>query len=221
MPFQIHAGGNQVTMRATVTPPTGQDTAWHLTMTRGDPVIDPVIIGAGAKGEGFAINRALLRARIDTTKKRIDLDQGDFSRVDTRPSHNIGMAVTGSFDYSGEPHLAFGVAGTRMPLSLMKRLWPIFAAADVREWVEGHISGGMVERVVIAGNAPMADFKKGGPPTPADGLSVDIETSGTTLRPVDDLPAIRDADLNIHITGASAAINLGSRHRRGRARAQA
>lgn len=210
VPFQIHAGGNQFTMRAVLEPPTGHDTAWNLSMMRGDPVIDPIIIGAGSAAEGFAMNRAALRARIDPTRRRIDLDQGDFSRVDTRPSHNIGMAVTGSLDYSdAEPRLAFGVAGTRMPMSIMKRLWPVFAAADVRAWVEDHISGGMVERVVVAGNAPMIDFKNDGPPTPEDGLSVDIETSGTTLRPVDDLPTIRDADLNVHITGRTAVINLG------------
>ncbi len=41
----------------------------------------------------------------------------------------------------------------------MKRLWPIFAAFEVREWVEKHISGGVVEHVVVAGNAPLADFR--------------------------------------------------------------
>jgi hypothetical protein len=209
VPFQIHASGNQFTMRATLEPPVDKNGPWRLTMTRGDAVIDPIIMGPSAEDPGFAMNRATVRARIDFAHKRIDLDQGDFSRVDTRPSHNIGMAVTGSVDFSGEPHLAFGVAGTRMPVAVLKRLWPIFAADDVREWVFDHISGGMVERVVVAGNAKMEDFKKGGPPTPEDGLAVDIETSGSTLRPVDNLPAIRDADLNAHITGATATINLG------------
>jgi hypothetical protein len=212
VPFQIHSGGNQFTMRAMVEPPAEGDTAWRLTMERGDPVIDPVILGtsASADQEGFAINRVAVRARIDPARKRVDLDQGDFSRVDTRPSYNIGVAVTGSLDLSGaEPHLAFGVAGTRMPMAVLRRLWPVFAAADVREWVMGHITGGTVERVVIAGNAPLADFKKDGPPTPEDGLAVDIETSGTTLRPVDDLPAIRDADLAVRVTGSTATVNLG------------
>ena len=108
-------------------------------MARGDPVIDPVILAPPGRSaeEGFAINRVPVRARIDPVRRRIELDQGDFSRIDTRPSHNIGIAVTGSLDFSGaEPHLAFGVAGTRMPMSVMKRLWPVFAATDVREWVE-------------------------------------------------------------------------------------
>ena len=212
VPFQIHAGGNQFTMRATLEAPADQNAFWLLTMTRGDPVIDPVILGAAVSSdqEGLALNRAVVRARIDPVRRRIDLDQGDFSRVDTRPSHNIGVAVTGSLDFSGaEPHLAFGVAGTRMPTSALKRMWPVFAAVDVRAWVESHITDGTVERVVIAGNAPLPRFKAGGPPMTEDGLSIDIETSGTTLRPVEELPAIRDADLSVHITGSTAVINLG------------
>jgi len=210
VPFQIQSGGNQFTFRATVDAPADQ-TAWQFNVTRGDPVIDPVILGSSGPSdeEGFAINRAAVRGRIDLTRKRIDLDQGDFSRIDTRASHNVGIAVTGSLDYSGDPHLAFGVAGTRMSMSVMKRLWPVFAAADVRAWVDDHISGGMVERVLVAGNAPLLTFKNGGPPTPEDGLSIDIETSGTTLRPIDNLPAIRDADLTARITGRTAVVNLG------------
>jgi hypothetical protein len=211
VPFQIHSGANQFTLRATVEPPAENETAWKLVVERGDPVIDPIILGSAnvADQERFAMNRAIMRARVDMTRKRVDLDQGDFSRVDTRPAYNVGVAVTGSLDFSGEPHLAFGVAGTRMPMSVMKRLWPVFAAADVRGWVMGHITGGTVERVVVAGNAPLVTFKKDGPPTPEDGLAVDIETSGSTVRPVDDLPAIRDADLNVHVTGKTAVVGLG------------
>jgi hypothetical protein len=209
VPFQIKAGGNQFTMRATLDAPVAGDTAWVLNVTRGDAVIDPVILSGAGDEEGISLNRMAMRARFDPARKRITLEQGDFSRIDTRPLYNIGVAVSGSLDYSGKPHLAFGVAGTRMTMSVMKRLWPVFAAAHVREWVEGHISAGIVERVVIAGNAPMENFKDGGPPTPEDGLSVDIETSGTSVRPVPSLPAIRDADLTVRVTGRSATINLG------------
>ncbi|HEY6831385.1 MAG TPA: DUF3971 domain-containing protein [Pseudolabrys sp.] len=213
VPFQIQSGGNQFTLRANFDAPTAQSTAWVMTLTRSDPVIDPVILGApnsGSDQDGIALNRAILRARIDTVKRRIDLDQGDFRRIDTRPSQNVGVAVTGSFDYSGpEPRLAFGVAGTRMPLAVMKRLWPFFISADVRRWVDEHISAGTVERVVIAGNALLPTFNPDGPPMPEEGISIDIESSATTLQPISDLPAIRDADLTVHITGANATVDLG------------
>src|SRR5262245_22746621 len=209
-PFQVQSGANQFTMRLEASP--DQNGTWLVGVTREDTVIDPIIIAPSASGddEGISINRVAVRARLDTERKRIDLEQGDFSRVDTRPSHNIGFAVTGRLDFSGaEPHVAFGVAGTRMPASAFKRLWPIFAAGDVRAWVEDHIFGGTVELVVVAGNAPLEDFKHGGPPMPDDGLSIDLETSGLTLRPIANLPPIRDADLTVRIRGRNAVVNLG------------
>jgi len=211
-PFQIQSGGNQFTMRAALEMPADRPGVWLLSVARNDPVIDPAIFASAGKSddEGFALNRVAVRARIDTVHRRIDLEQGDFSRIDTRPSHNVAIAITGSFDYSGAvPHLAFGIAGTRMPSAVLMRLWPVFVTVPVRQWVADHVSGGVVERVVIAGNAPLPDFKPHGPPMSEEGLSVDIETSGTTLRPLPNFPAIRDADLTVHITGATANVSVG------------
>ena len=212
VPFQVKSGGNQFTLRAAVQAPVGDGGQWEITVTRGDQVIDPIILSSSGSSseESFALNHVAMHLRLDTVRKRIDLDQGDLARVDTRPTHNVAVAVTGSLDYAKtDPHLAFGVAGTRMPVSVLKRLWPVFSAVPVRQWVEEHVSGGTVERVVVAGNAPISCFKPGGPPTPEDGLSVDIETSGTSLRPVENLPEIHDADLTVRITGGTATINLG------------
>src|SRR5262245_58121694 len=210
VPFQVQSGGNQFTMRAILDAPQEQPGVWLINLTRSDSVIDPVILAPGADDEGVALNRVAMRLKVDTNRKRIDLEQGDLSRIDTRASHSIGLALTGRLDFSGrESHLAFGVAGTRMPVYALKRIWPIFAAADVRSWVETHISDGMVERVVVAGNAAVPNFKHEGPPMPDDGLSVDIETSGTTLRPIESLPAIRDADLTVRIRGRAATVNVG------------
>lgn len=211
MPFQVQADGNQFTMRAMLEAPPADGTAWLLTLARGDAVIDPIILAANQPDqESLALNRANARLRIDPARKRIDLEQGDFRRIDTRPSFNFGVAVSGSFDFSSaDPQLTFGVAANRMPMTVMKRMWPSFAATGVRSWVADHISGGVVERIVIAGNAPLSHYDEKGPHMADDALSVDIETSGTTLRPVDDLPAIRDADLTVRITGSTAAINLG------------
>jgi hypothetical protein len=212
VPFQIQLGGNQFTMRAVLQAPADDKSGvWQFAVTRGDAVIDPIILAAARPGaESLALNRVNLRGRIDTVRKRIDLDQGDIARSDTRPLYNIGVAFSGAFDYStAEPRLAFGAAGTRMPMSVMMQLWPVMAAVDVRSWVESHIADGIIERAVIAGNAPLADFRTDGPPTPDDGLSIDIETSGTTLHPVADLPPIRDADLTVRVTGRTAAVNVG------------
>src|SRR4029078_10889161 len=212
VPFQVQSGGNQFTMRATLDAPQEQPGVWLVNLSRSDSVIDPVILAPGSSSddEGVALNRVAMRFKVDTNRRRIDLEQGDISRIDTRASHSIGLALTGRLDFSGkEPHLAFGLAGTRMPPYALKRIWPIFAAADVRSWVDTHISDGMVERIVIAGNAAVPNFKHEGPPMPDDVLSVDIETSGTTLRPIATLPAIRDADLTVRIRGRAATVSVG------------
>jgi hypothetical protein len=209
-PFQIQTDGTQTTLVAQVEP-GNQPGVWSLNVTRSDPVIDPIIFSAGGQGEeGFALTRANIRARFDLVHQRIDLDQGDLGRNDVRPNYNVGLALSGSFDYSGtEPRLAFGVAGTRMPTSLMKRLWPIFISTPVRSWVEEHIGGGTVERLVIAGNVSLPVLTDPTLPIPDEGLSVDVETTGTTLRPVSSLPPIRDADVIVHVTGRTANIALG------------
>jgi hypothetical protein len=211
VPFQIQGGGTQVTLVAR-TEPADQDGLWTLDVMRGDPVIDPVIFSPGNEPgeEGFALNRVNIRARFDLVRQRVDLDQADIGRNDVRPAYNVGVAVSGSYDYAGaEPRVTFGVAGTRMPVTVMKRLWPMFIATPVRSWVEGHINSGTVERVLVAGNVLLPVLTDSRLPIPDEGLSVDVETSGTTLRPIGNMPPIRDADLIVHVTGRTANVALG------------
>src|SRR6185312_12400665 len=177
VPFQVHAGGNQFTMRAVAEAPNAGSSAWTVSLTRDDPVIDPIILAPppGSDEESLALNRANLKLRIDPAKHRIDLEQAHLRRIDTRPSHNVGVAFSGSLDMStADARLAFGVAGNRMPTWAMKRLWPPFIAPNVRRWAGEHVSGGTVERVVVAGNAPLSEFSPGGVAMPDDGLSVEI-----------------------------------------------
>ena len=47
IPFQVQSGGNQFTMRAALEAPADQSGVWLFSMARGDPVIDPIILGVG------------------------------------------------------------------------------------------------------------------------------------------------------------------------------
>ncbi len=210
VPFQIVSGGNRVTLLAKLEALRDQSGIWLFELNRGP--VDPFILGSSERAdeETLVLNRASLRARFDPAKRRIDLEQSNFGRVDVRPSYNVGLAISGHLDYSGTvPRLALGVAGTKMSVTALKKMWPSFVAVKVRPWVQEHVSGGTVERLVIAANAPLPAFRHGGPPMPEEGLSIDIDTSGTTIRPVESLPAIRDADLNVRITGQTATVSLG------------
>jgi hypothetical protein len=197
-PFKIISGQNRITLLAHLEPPNDNVTDWQLGFSGG------TILLAGNDNEPPVIfNRVSIGVRFDTGKKRVVLTQADFSNGE------IGVAGTGTIDYSGEPRLMLGFAGTPMSASALKRVWPALVVADVRQWVVDRIERGTVQRVEVGINSPVRNLSRKGPPIPDDGMNINIVASGVTIRPVDDLPAIRDADLKAHVTGRTASVTIG------------
>ncbi|HET7885995.1 MAG TPA: DUF3971 domain-containing protein [Bradyrhizobium sp.] len=197
-PFKIISGENRITLLAHLEPPNGSINDWQLGFSGG------TILLAGNDSEPPVIfNRVAIGMRFDTAKKRVLLTQADFSNGE------IGVAGTGTIDYSGEPRLMLGFAGTPMSASALKRIWPSLVVADVRQWVVERIERGAVQRVEIGVNSPVRNLSRKGPPIPDDGLNVNIVANGVTLRPVDGLPSIRDADLKAHVTGRTVSVTIG------------
>jgi len=200
MPFQIISGGNRITLLAQLDAPRESSGAWGMKVTGGTIVL----ASRPNDANPLVLNRFLLQLRIDPDKQRIDVEQGELGNME------VGVAISGNFDYAGdEPRLAIGIAGTRMSAASMKRLWPAMIAPKVRTWVEDHVVGGTVERMLIATNAPLETLKASGPPVPDDGLSIEITGTGAEIRPVEGLPSIRDADMSVRISGRNATINVG------------
>ncbi len=197
-PFKIISGSNRVTLLAHLEPPNDSVADWQLGFSGG------TIVLAGDDGEQPLIfNRIGIGLRFDTEKKRVLLTQADISNGE------IGIAGTGSIDYAGEPRLTLGFAGTPMSASALKRMWPILIVPEVREWVIERIERGSVQRIEVGVNSPVRNLSRRGPPIPDDGLAVNIVASGVTLRPVDTLPSVRDADLKAHVTGRTATVTIG------------
>ncbi|MGH6770363.1 MAG: hypothetical protein ACRECO_15225 [Xanthobacteraceae bacterium] len=200
MPFQIISGGNRITLLAQLDAPRAGTGVWGLKIAGGTVVL----ASAANDPKPLILNRFLLRLRIDTDERRIAVEQGDIGNAE------VGLAVSGGLDYSGdEPRLALGIAGTRMSVAAMKLLWPSFISPKVRAWVESHMIGGTVERVLIATNTTLASLKTVGPPIPEDGLAIEIAGNGAEILPVEGLPSIRDADVNVRITGRTAKVTVG------------
>jgi len=197
-PFKIISGSNRVTLLAHLEPPNDSVADWQLGFSGG------TIVLAGDDGEQPLIfNRIAIGLRFDTEKKRVLLTQADISNGE------IGIAGTGGIDYAGEPRLTLGFAGTPMSASALKRIWPILIVPEVREWVIERIERGSVQRIEVGVNSPVRNLSRRGPPIPDDGLAVNIVASGVTLRPVDTLPSVRDADLKAHVTGRTATVTIG------------
>jgi hypothetical protein len=197
-PFKIVSGPNRVTLLAHLEPPNDSVADWQLGFSGG------TIVLAGIDNEPALIfNRIAVGMRFDTDKRRVLLTQADISNGD------IGIAGTGSIDYSAEPRLMLGFAGTPMSASALKRIWPTLIVPEVREWVVDRVERGSIQRIEIGVNSPVRNLSRKGPPIPDDGLNVNIVANGLTLRPVDELPSVRDADLKAHVTGRTATVTIG------------
>jgi hypothetical protein len=197
-PFKIISGPNRITLLAHLEPPNDAVPDWQMGFSGG------TIVLAGADGEQPLIfNRIAIAMRFETEKRRVLVTQADISNGE------ISVAGTASVDYSGEPRLTLGFAGTPMPASALKRMWPTLIVPEVREWVIDRIERGSLQRIEIGVNSPVRNLSRRGPPIPDDGLSVNIVASGVTLRPVDELPSVRDADLKAHVTGRTATVTIG------------
>jgi Protein of unknown function len=197
-PFKIISGSNRITLLAHLEPPNDSIADWQLGFSGG------TIVLAGTDGEQPLIfNRIAIGLRFDTDKKRVVLTQADISNGE------IGVAGTGSVDYSGEPRLTLGFAGTPMSASALKRMWPILIVPEVREWVIDRVERGSLQSIEIGVKSPVRNLSRRGPPIPDEGLSVNIVATGVTLRPVDELPLVRDADLKARVTGRTATVTIG------------
>jgi AsmA-like C-terminal region/Protein of unknown function len=199
-PFQLVSGGTRLTLMARAEAPRDLNGAWVLGLSGGSVVLTPADPG----DEPVLLNRIMVRGRYDPVAQRLKIEQGEAS------GKGVGLAMSGMLDFSTpDPRLAIGLATRNMSFAAFKQIWPPFINPPVRQWVMERISSGVIEQADLATNAPMSTLRNGGPPVPDDGLSIQIVTSGTTVRPFDDLPEIRDADLVTRIKGRSATVSLG------------
>ncbi|MEH2589561.1 hypothetical protein V1273_003400 [Bradyrhizobium sp. AZCC 1721] len=197
-PFKVISGSNRITLLGHLEPPNGATTEWQAGLSGG------TILLAGTDNEPPLIfNRIAIGLKFDTDRKRVLLTQADISNGE------IGIAGTGSIDYANEARLQLGFAGTPMSASALKRMWPILIVPEVREWVIERIERGTLQRIEVGVNSPVRNLSRKGPPIPDDGLAVNIVASGVTARPVDDMPAVRDADLKARVTGRTATVTIG------------
>jgi hypothetical protein len=199
VPFQILSGGNRLTLMGEVDAPPQPSGVWGFKIGGGTIVLT----SQAAQNDPLILNRIAVSGRFDPVKRILAIDHGDVGNTE------VGVAMSGNADdSSGDLHLTAGFASTRMSVDALKRLWPVFVSPKVRDWVLEHLMNGTVERFEIAVNAPFNTLKASGPPVPDDGLAINALVTNSVIRPVAGLPALHDADLNVHIAGRYATITL-------------
>ncbi len=197
-PFKMVSGENRITLLARLQPPNGDIPDWQMDLSGG------TIVLAGSDGLApLILNRIAIGLRFDTEHRQVILTQADISNGE------IGVAGTGSIDYSDPPRLKLGFAGTPMSAAALKSIWPVLIVPELREWVIQRIERGSLQRIEIGVNSPLHNLSRHGPPIPDDGLSVDIVADNVTLHPVDELPSVHDANLKARVTGRTATVTIG------------
>src|SRR5205085_11933488 len=151
-------------------PPNDTVRDWQMGLSGG------TIVLAGVENEPPLIfNRIAIGLRFDTDNRRVLLTQANISNGE------IGIAGTGSVDYASEPRLTLGFAGTPMPVSALKRIWPILVVPELREWVIERVERGSLQRIEVGVNSPVRNLPRRGPPIPADGLAANLLARDVTV----------------------------------------
>jgi Protein of unknown function len=197
-PFKILSGANRITLLAHLEPPNDNVTDWQLGLSGGTIVLADI-----DNSPPLIFNRINIGVRFDTEHRQVLLNNAEISNGE------VGIAGSGGIDYASDPVIKLAVVGTPMSASTLKRVWPALIVPEVREWVIQRVEAGTLQRIDIAVNTLAKNLPRKGPPIPDEGLSVNIAASGVTVRPVDGLPPVHDADLKARVTGRTATVSIG------------
>ena len=199
-PFQFVSGNVRMTLMGRVEAPRAAGGAWAFGLRGGSVVLAP----RNPDEDTLLLNRILALGRYDPVNHRLDIQNAEIAGAD------VNVAMSGFVDLAtADPRLVVGVAAREMSGDSFQRIWPQFVNPKVRAWVLENMSGGKVERLEIATNAPMSALKDGGPPVPDDGLSIDVVANRTSVNLIEGLPPIRDSDIVMRVRGRHATVALG------------
>jgi hypothetical protein len=200
VPFEVHSGATRLTLTALAEAPKEPGGSWALSLASTGPT---VLAPAAPGDQPLVLTRVALQSRIDQAARRFDIERAEVA------GKGVGITMSGSLDYSTpDPRLKVKLATRTLPLSAFKQVWPPFITPPVREWIIERSSGGMIEQGEIATDAAISTLRSGGPPVPDDGLTMNIHTTGVTVRAFDNLPEIRDADLVSRTRGQHTTVTL-------------
>ena len=100
VPFQVQSGGNQFTLRAAVTAPIDNSGVWNVAVTRGDQVIDPIILSTpGAPGDTSKHQRQVWVVREVIVPSLLAMDGIEFGASGTP---HVGLSRRDSLVTAGD-----------------------------------------------------------------------------------------------------------------------
>ncbi len=198
-PIAFVAGANRTVIQAVIEGPKGDDPSWPFSIVQGR-----MVLSTGQRTEPpLVIDRVFARGAYDPRAQRIIIQQGELTGA------TAGLAFSGSIGVGGQaPILSLGIAGTRMSASAFKRLWSPLVAPRTRAWVMHQVDGGIIDRALIALGIPLDKIGSPDTPLPDAAVRIEILASGVQFRPINNLPPVRDAAINMTLTGRTAKLRM-------------
>ena len=193
-PSPLVSGGGSVTLVGEALAPALDSTdPWHLRLQGLQAEV------AGAAGDP-PLKFDTVSARGTFSPKTAMLELLEVNIVG--PTVNVALSGRVTFGDSS-PAIALGLATAPMTVSAMKRLWPFFLAAPVREWVLANVLSGSV-----SGFSMMADIKQGVlaaqkpfEPLPDQAIYIESSFSDTAIIPGPGLPPLLGATGRLRASG--------------------
>ncbi|MCB1475325.1 MAG: AsmA-like C-terminal domain-containing protein [Rhodobiaceae bacterium] len=159
-------------------------------MVSGDGISDPVTIDRGIVAGVYMPSQGALR-----------IDRFDIA------SKEAAIAISGVI--GGLNALPFariegGIAS--MPVDVLKRVWPAYAAPGAREWVIQHILGGDITSAQFSLTGQPGVMQAGGPPLEA---RLEFAMSDVAFTYLGSMPPIRNASARAVLNGDNIELRLG------------
>lgn len=199
-PLEIHSGPFDLNLTAVIDAPDSSDGSWRLRS-------DKARASFGGGGVHAEKEPPLVFDNVD-----IDLRLNTRTHVATLETAEIkgpqgALSMTGELNFAAaEPFLGLSLAATPMPVSALKRVWPVMAAPPVRRWVFAHVVSGEVATTQLKMRAPLSSIGAKNHPLEADALSINITGSNGVFLPIKELPPVTGVDVAVQITGRTAHV---------------
>ncbi|WP_246565099.1 YhdP family protein [Ancylobacter sonchi] len=201
-PLAIHAGPLDLDIAADINLPQTADGVWTLHATRGKGSLG----GGGPFSEKeppFVADNIALDLHFDPKAKSLGIDSAKVTGTQGEITVGGGLELAGP-----APALNLNVSTTPTSATTLKRIWPVLAAPEVRNWVHDNVVSGEVSRAEIALNAPLSSIGNSDIPLADDALRIDIVAGQGSFRVLPDLAPVTGADVRVHVTGRTAHVDV-------------
>lgn len=189
---------NKVALKGEITVPAKAADPWPFALGP-----DGIVLAGEMDEPPVTIDQVTVTGRYLAPDRRLTVDKGFVG------GPTGSMTFTAAFDFGmAEPTLFFDATATPLPVSTVKRVWPVSIAPAARNFAVENVSGGTASNMNVKVRLPFALIGQKQVPLPDDAIHFAITGQGVTVRPVKGLPPITNSKLDIAVTGRSVRITM-------------